>query len=130
MNAPNAPLEVGYQRTVLLGTLGGDPVKRIVGEDQTLLCTFSVNVVDEYKARDGATVRRSIWLQVAAWNDLATFVVEHGRKGAYVFVRGVLEPREHKGVERLEVRALHVEFVGDSFVADFKKLIQSKAAED
>ena len=81
-----------YQKLVIVGNLGNDPVSRFT-DSGTQVCNFSVATNRKYN--DSATkkkVSETTWFHVTVWGDLAQSCVTYLKKGSQVLVEGHLCP--------------------------------------
>jgi single-strand DNA-binding protein len=81
-----------YQKLVLVGNLGNDPVSRFT-DSGTQVCNFSVATNRKYT--DSATQKRvseTTWFHVTVWGELAQSCANYLKKGSQVLVEGRLSP--------------------------------------
>jgi len=108
-----------YQKIILVGRLGADPVMRYT-QDGTAVTNFSVATDQKWTSKDGSTNKKTVWFRVSAWRRLAETCNQYLSKGRQVFVEGTIqEPRVYQtnnGEWRasLDVRAYKVVFLGSS----------------
>ncbi len=111
-----------YQRIVIVGNLGGDPVMRYTPSGQAVT-NFSVATNRVYTNSNGEKVKETTWFRVSVWGKQAENVNQYLRKGSRVLVEGRLIPDPQSGGPRIwtdqngnprasfEVNALTVRFL-------------------
>jgi single-strand DNA-binding protein len=112
-----------YQKVIVAGNLGQDPVMRFTGEG-TPVTTFSVATNRRWTNKDGSQGEETVWFRISAWRRLAETCNEYLRKGRQVLVEGQLKPDPATGGPRVwtgndgvarasyELNALTVKFLG------------------
>jgi single-strand DNA-binding protein len=104
-----------FQKTIIIGRLGGDPSMRYTPAGQSVT-SFSV-ATDRQYTKDGQTVKDTVWFKVTAWGKLAETCNNYLQKGKLVLVEGRLsEPKiwtDNEGKPRasLELTAETVKFL-------------------
>ena len=111
-----------HNKMQFIGILGRDPEMRFTPSGAPVT-NFSVAVNDDYKNKEGETVKKTYWYKVVAWNKLAEICNQYLKKGSKVFVEGKLvltedgEPKtwQNKDGEwhsSVEVQAFELEMLG------------------
>jgi single-strand DNA-binding protein len=113
-----------YQRVIIAGNLGGDPVMRYT-QDGTPVTSFSVATNEVWSDREtGDKRKRTTWWRVSAWRKQAEICNEYLSKGSQVLVEGTMAADPDTGGPRLwktqdgqtrasfEVTAQVVRFIG------------------
>ena len=99
-----------YSKLILIGHVVRDPEQRALQSGETV-AEFTVPYTERRRGQDGEWVDGpTAWYRVSAFGALAERAVVHLHKGTYVYVEGVLLPREYtdqQGQRRisLDVRA-------------------------
>lgn len=73
---------------ILRGRLTADPDKRVVGENETEMSTYTIAVDRPFKAKDEEKI--TDFIKVVVYGNPAHFANEHFKKGDYVTVKGRL----------------------------------------
>ncbi len=105
-----------YQKTIIVGNLGGDPEMRYTPSG-TAVTSFRVAVNQRWTGRDGQKQEKTTWFRVNAWDKLAELCNQYLSKGRLVLVEGDVEARAWKTQEgearaSLDLRAINVQFLG------------------
>jgi len=105
-----------YQRTLLCGHLGQDPVMRYTPAG-TAVTNFTVAVNRKWTDQSGVAQERTTWFRVAAWDKLAELCNQYLVKGRLVLVEGEVEANAYTDQEgeakaSLELTARTVRFLG------------------
>jgi len=90
---------MSYQKLILIGNLGKDPVKRMAGE--TPVTSFTLATSNQYTNRDGEKVNDTTWFNVSVWGKPAESAAKYLKKGSKVMVEGVLTPDKATGRPRV-----------------------------
>lgn len=75
-----------YQKIIIIGNLGGDPVQKYT-PDGKAVTTFSVATSRRYNDKTETT-----WFRCTAWGKPAEIISEHFHKGSGILVEGRLTP--------------------------------------
>ncbi len=90
-----------YQKTIIMGNLGGDPEMRYM-PDGTALTSFSVATNFSWTDRaTGQPVKETTWFRVSVWGRQAETANQYLKKGQQVLVEGRLTPDRETGGPRL-----------------------------
>jgi len=113
-----------YQKVIIAGNLGGDPVMRYTA-DGTPVTSFSVATNERWSDREtGERRERTTWWRVSAWRKQAEICNEYLSKGRQVLVEGTMTVDPETGGPRiwttqdgqprasLELTAREVRFIG------------------
>ena len=111
-----------HNKIQFIGILGRDPESRFTPSGAQVT-NFSVAVNDDYKTKEGETVKKTYWYKVVAWNKLGEICNQYLKKGSKVFIEGKLvltddgEPKtwQNKAGDwhaSVEVQALELEMLG------------------
>lgn len=80
--------------TVLVGRMGKDPEAR-TSPSGAIRCTFSV--ATSGRKKDGEQwVEETTWHNVVAFGKTAEFLVQYGKKGREIYVRGAYKSRTYR----------------------------------
>ena len=105
-----------YQKTTIIGRLGGDPVKRMTPQGKAVT-SFNVATGRSWTDASGERHENTVWFKVSAWEKLAENCEKYLAKGKLVFVEGELsEPKPWQGNDgswkaSLELVARNVTFL-------------------
>ena len=113
---------VGYQYTVIIGNVGGDPQTRYT-QAGVAVCDFSVAVTRRWTDSAGAQQERTTWFRISAWRQLAETVNQYVHKGMQIMVAGEVDVSAYMGQDgqpraSLELTARDVQFLGRRADAD------------
>jgi len=112
-----------FQQTIIAGRLGRDPEQRYTPTGQAVT-SFSV-AADRQYAKDGQTVKETVWFKVTAWGKLAEICNTYLRKGSLVLVEGRMgEPSAWIGKEDGKPHA------SNEVTASTVKFLSAKAQDD
>jgi single-strand DNA-binding protein len=110
-----------HNKIQAIGILGRDPEMRFTPSGAPVT-NFSIAVNDDYKTKEGETVKQTYWYKIVAWNKLAEICNQYLKKGSKVFVEGKLsltngEPKvwQNKAGEwhaSVEIQAMELEMLG------------------
>ena len=75
-------------KTILIGNVGKDPEIKVL--NSTTLAKLSIATSEKYKDKQGATVNKTEWHNITAWGKLAEIIEKYVKKGALLYVEGVL----------------------------------------
>lgn len=94
----------------LIGNLGADPELKVFKSGK-ILCRISIAVNDYYKNGAGKPLKKTSWMAVTAWGDLAEKMISQLHKGARVAINGRLIKRKSaekngKQIMRTEIQAV------------------------
>jgi single-strand DNA-binding protein len=89
-----------YQKTIIVGNLGGDPEMRYTPSGQAVT-NFSVATNRQYTASDGQKVKETVWFRVSAWGKQAESCNQYLNKGSSVLVEGRLTADPATGGPRI-----------------------------
>jgi len=89
-----------YQKIIIVGNLGGDPVMRYTPSGQAVT-NFSVATNRQYTASNGEQVKETTWFRVSVWGKQAEVANQYLRKGRKVLVEGRLIPDPQTGGPRI-----------------------------
>lgn len=102
-------------KVILIGRLTKDPEIRFTSQNNTAVCSFTLEV-----NRRGTTEQKADFIQIVAWDKTATFCHEYFNKGMQVAVVGKLQTRKWDDMEGR--RHYITEVVADeTYFADRKK---------
>ena len=79
-----------YQKTVVVGHLGKDPVMRYTPSGEAVT-DFSLATTRKWKDKDGQPQEKTTWFKVTAWGKLAETCNQYLNKGKLVLVEGEVE---------------------------------------
>jgi single-strand DNA-binding protein len=108
-----------YQKVMIIGRLGGDPVKRFT-QNGKAVTSFNVATGRSWTDANGERHENTVWFKVAAWEKLAETCEKYLAKGKLVFIEGELaEPKPWQGTDgswkaSLELTARNVTFLSPS----------------
>ncbi len=85
-----------YNKTTIIGHLGGDPEMRYTPSG-TPGTTFSMATNDQYTNDKGETVKITTWFRCAAWGKLGEVCNQYLHKGSKVLIEGRLTPDKRPG---------------------------------
>ena len=74
-----------YQKIVLVGHLGQDPVRRAT-KDGTPVTSFSLAVNKKFTRKDGTVSDSTTWFRITVWRNLAEVCAKYLTKGSEVLV--------------------------------------------
>ncbi len=112
-----------YQKTIIIGRLGGDPNMRYTPAGQSVT-SFSV-ATDRQYTKDGQSVKDTVWFKVTAWGKLAETCNNYLQKGKLVLVEGRMgEPDAWIGKEDSKAHA------ANTLTAEVVKFLSAKEAQD
>jgi len=88
-----------YNKTVIIGRLGADPVIRFT-QDQKAIANLSVATTETWKDRQsGERKEKTEWHRVVLFGNLAEIARDHLNKGALVLFEGPLRTRKWQNKE-------------------------------
>lgn len=118
---------MSYQKVVLLGRLGDDPVLRSTPKGDEV-CNFSMATSEGYLNKNGEKKEITEWHKVVVWGKLASVCGKYLAKGRQALVEGKIETKpwtDDEGQKRkqFQIKAINVQFVGgnDKLVAQKSK---------
>lgn len=77
-----------HSKTTLIGNCGKDPeIKNI---NNTTFAGFTFATTETYKNKQGETVKNTEWHNITAWGKLADIIGKYVKKGALLYLEGVL----------------------------------------
>jgi len=94
-------------RVFIIGNLGKDPESKTIGQNQTLVCSFSV--ATSHRNADGS--EQTSWHNVTAWAKTAQNCQQYLKKGSKVCVEGRIDYQE--GTNRDGVKMLYTKIIAD-----------------
>ena len=101
-------------KTILVGRVGQQPEKRLVGESP--VTTFSLATSETYKDKSGEKQTDTEWHNVVLWRGLSEIASKYVKKGDLIYIEGKLKTRswEKDGVKkyRTEVIADQMKMLG------------------
>jgi len=109
-------------KITIIGNLGKAPEMRYTPSGQAVT-SFPVASNSQYKTQSGEVVKETTWFRVSAWGKQAEICNEYLKKGAKVYLEGVMSADKSTGAPRIwtdkdgsahtgfEVRLNHVEFL-------------------
>lgn len=105
---------MSFQRVLVIGNLGKDPVVRFTVKGGKAVCNFSVAVTESYKDRKNTT-----WFNVVVWGPLAEECGRILHKGSQCLIDGKMQTNEFTGkdgVKRssMELLANSVDFLDET----------------
>jgi len=89
-----------YQKLILVGNLGNDPVMRYTPDGKPVT-NFNLATNRVYTNSRGEQVKETTWFHVAVWGKQAETCNQYLRKGARVLVEGRLTPDPQTGGPKL-----------------------------
>jgi len=101
-----------YNRAVILGHAGNDPVLRSTRNGKPVT---NISIATNIRRKDGT--EETTWHRVVFWDGLAEIVANHVRKGDALYVEGSMSAsiwRDTQGIERerIEVNARELILLG------------------
>lgn len=105
-----------FNRAMLIGNLTRDPEVRTIPSGLSV-ADLRLAVNDDYKDKNGQTVKRTCFVDVVVWDKQAETCKKHLGKGSSVYVEGRLQldewtTQEGQKRSKLRVRADRVQFLG------------------
>jgi single-strand DNA-binding protein len=93
-----------YNKFTGVGRAGRDPETRYTAGGKAV-ANFSIALDESYKDASGEWQKKTLWLNVTAWDKLAEIVQKNVVKGSLVLVDGRLQIREYesKGEKKTSV---------------------------
>jgi single-strand DNA-binding protein len=121
-----------WQKIIVVGHLGKDPVLKDVGQDK--VCNFSVAVSEKWN-KGGEPQEHTEWFDVAVWGKSAEACSKYLHKGSKALVEGTLRSRAWvsnagKAGYSLEIRAFGVQFLDSKDSSDKPAAQQEAAPQD
>ncbi len=101
-----------FNKVILIGFVASEPeFKKSPGGVSNLI--FRLKTTESFKTVDGRIVDRTDWFSIVTWRNLADISRKIVRKGAKVFVEGVLRSRDIKfrsgeKVQKIEIVAENI----------------------
>jgi single-strand DNA-binding protein len=80
-------------KAILIGRLGGDPVKRYTPSGQPVV-TFRLATTENWTNREGQKEQRTEWHNIVVWGKLADICDQYLSKGRLVYIEGRIQTRE------------------------------------
>ncbi len=104
-----------YQKTIIVGRLGGDPEMRYTPSGVPVT-SFGVAVNKRWTDQNGEQQEKTTWFRVTAWRKLAENCAQYLHKGSLVFVEGDVDASAWTGQDgkpraTLELTAREVRFL-------------------
>lgn len=109
---------VDVNTVFLCGNLTREPVYKQVGEN-SLVCEFRIAVNRSWYSKDGVKQKKTCYVDVEAWNNIAAKCQGVLTKGSPVFVQGTLqydswtEKNSNETNSRHYIKAEIINFFGD-----------------
>ena len=106
-----------YQKVIIIGNLGGDPVMRYTSGGDAVT-SFSVATSRHWNDSSGQRQEKTVWFKVSAWRKLGEICNQYLSKGRQVMVEGEMQEskpfqgRDGEWRSSLEVTARNVQFLG------------------
>jgi single-strand DNA-binding protein len=85
----------GYNRVILMGTVGSDAEVRAL-EGGNTVANVSIAVNESYANAAGERKTNVQWFKVEAWKGLANFLGQYGKKGTAFLVEGRLKQESYE----------------------------------
>jgi len=89
-----------YQKMIILGNLGNDPVLKYTPAGQAVT-NFSVATNNTYKGKDGNLVKETTWFRVSVWGNQAESCNNFLRSGSKVLIEGRMTVDKDTGGPRI-----------------------------
>ncbi len=103
---------MSYQKVILIGNVGKDPVIRYV--DTRAVAAFSLATSETFaNPSGGEPVKRVEWHNIIMWDAQAEFAEKYIRKGTRLFIEGKLRTRTWE--DRATIKHTVTEIVTDKF---------------
>lgn len=105
-----------FQRTTIIGHVGGDPERRQVGDSQ--VANFSVAVTDKWTDKSTGELRESVtWYRCNVWGKAVDTIMKYVLKGNAIMCEGNVSARAYltdSGEARasLELKVYSFTFLG------------------
>ncbi|QLH54970.1 MAG: hypothetical protein CH6_4477 [Candidatus Kapaibacterium sp.] len=101
-----------FNKVILIGIVASEPEFKKSPGGVSLL-TFRIMTSESFKTADGRIVDRTDWFSIVTWRNLADVSKKIVRKGARIFVEGVLRSRDvqlrsGEKVQKIEVVAENI----------------------
>jgi len=74
----------------IVGRLGRDPELKLIGNNETHVCNFSIAVNESFKDSSGEWKERTDWFEITVWGNQAKACGENLAKGSKVLIMGKL----------------------------------------
>ena len=85
----------GYNRVILMGTVGADAEVRAL-EGGNTVASVSIAVNESYTDQAGVRQTKTQWFKIEAWKGLAEFLGSYGKKGTAFLVEGKLKQESYE----------------------------------
>lgn len=101
-----------FNKVILIGFVASEPEYKKAANGVAVL-TFRLMTNESFKTADGRIVDRTDWFSIVTWRNLAEVSKKIVRKGAKIFVEGVLRSREiqfrsGEKVQKIEIVAENI----------------------
>lgn len=89
-------------KATLIGSVGGDPQIREVGDNHTKVASLSLATTEKYRNQSGEITETTEWHNVVIWGKLAEVVEKYVKTGSQLYVEGKIhtESYEKDGIKR------------------------------
>lgn len=98
-----------YQKLIIIGRLGQDPVMKTVNGES--LCKFSVATSNVWTDQSGTKHEDTTWHNVDVWGKSAASCGQYLHKGSLVMVEGEVKITKHEDKTFYGVKAFNVRFL-------------------
>ena len=106
----------GYNKVILMGTAGADAEVKTL-ESGNAVANMSIAINETYLDKSNVRQTNTQWFRVEAWNGLANFLGQYGKKGTPFLIEGKLktESYEKDGVTTYftKIIANNINFAGN-----------------
>lgn len=82
---------MSFNRVILIGNVGRDPVASAVG--QAKMVKFTLATSEKFKDRNNEWREQTEWHNIVTWRQQADFVEKYVKKGSQVFIEGKITTR-------------------------------------
>ena len=103
---------MSYQKVILIGNVGKDPVIRYV--EKRAVASFSLATTETFaNPAGGEPLKRVEWHQIVMWDAQAEFAEKYIRKGTKLYVEGKLRSRtwEDRNAIKRTVTEIYVDYL-------------------
>ena len=106
----------GYNKVILMGTAGADAEVKTL-ENGNAVASMSIAINETYLDKSNVRQTNTQWFRIEAWNGLANFLGQYGKKGTPFLIEGKLktESYEKDGVTTYftKIIANNINFAGN-----------------
>ena len=89
---------MGYNKAIIVGNLGKDPIVRTVGNNKTV-CNLSVCANERFGTDDeGKPIEAKEWFRAVAWGAMAEAIGKNFCKGRPILLEGRMKTRKYETV--------------------------------